>query len=715
MFFQTSKENQVFLPLWVDKFSLGTDNKIYFYTIGGTGILSQNMYEKIILDETENVIYLSEIDTYRLVYMNRSCRELLGIETDEGYLGRPCYEVLQGFCSPCAFCTNPYLKEDSFYTWKCYNRMLKRHFTLNDKILKLPDNRRLRLEIATDITETETLHQELHHRLNSEKTLLRCIQTLAEIENIQTAIHQLLKIIAGFYGGERAYIFEIDYAKQTCSNTYEWCSEGITREIDNLQQIPLSTISGWLDAFRCRGEFCLHAVESTLDKKSSEYRILAAQNIDSLIAAPLMENDSITGFIGVDNPAAGTNDLNLLTSVSYFIVNDIQKRKMTARLKKMSYIDLLTGLFNRNKYTEFLQSLGQGSCSSLGIVYMDLNGLKVANDTCGHKYGDHLIKKTADLFGPLFNPNAFRIGGDEFVAVCPDMEEKVFHSLIQRLRASVEKDPQISVSIGSVWNSAPCDPTALISRADHLMYLEKQAYYKKTIHVGYNQCSGIAAQLLKDLSDGRFIVHLQPRMELQTGKVTGAEALIRRKEESGSLMMPGKFLPLYESEGLVHYIDIYVLETVCKMLRSWRNRELPPVRITVNLSSKTFLEPDILLKVQTLCEIYRIPPEYLCLKQSDLTEKLDSPVPETVLEQFLKAGFFISANQESTITSRVLVERSLLKDSGNIHEMPTAEEIETQEQISLLGEAGYLYGQGFYYSSPVTIQEFEQRFLQTSL
>ena len=119
---------------------------------------------------------------------------------------------------------------------------------------------------------------------------------------------------------------------------------------------------------------------------------------------------------------------------------------------------------------------------------------------------------------------------------------------------------------------------------------------------------------MNDLSSGRFVVHLQPKMELQTGKVIGAEALVRRREISGSLVMPGKFLPLYESEGLAQHIDLFVLETVCRMLRRWRSNRLSPVRITVNLSSHTLLEPEILPKVQTLCEIYRIPPEYLCLK-----------------------------------------------------------------------------------------------------
>ena len=243
------------------------------------------------------------------------------------------------------------------------------------------------------------------------------------------------------------------------------------------------------------------------------------------------------------------------------------------------------------------------------------------------------------------------------------------------------------------------------------MYLEKQAYYKKTIHGSESQFSGIAAQLMNDLSSGRFVVHLQPKMELQTGKVIGAEALVRRREISGSLVMPGKFLPLYESEGLAQHIDLFVLETVCRMLRRWRSNRLSPVRITVNLSSHTLLEPEILPKVQTLCEIYRIPPEYLCLKLSDLTDCSASPELEQALEQFLKAGFYISTNQDSSFASRILVERSPAGNGENIQEIPTAEGIETSEQLNRLGEAGYLYGQGFYYSSPVSISEFEKRFL----
>ena len=144
-----------------------------------------NAYEKMILDEMESAVYLSETDTFRLLYMNRYCRRLLGIrDNEEDYVGRPCYEVLQGLDSPCSFCTSSRLNEHTFYTWKRYNRKLNRWFVLKDKKLRLPDGRMARLEIASDITEAENLHLMLSRKLSREETLLRCVQTLSENENM---------------------------------------------------------------------------------------------------------------------------------------------------------------------------------------------------------------------------------------------------------------------------------------------------------------------------------------------------------------------------------------------------------------------------------------------------------------------------------------------------------------------------------------------------
>ena len=433
---------------------------------------------------------------------------------------------------------------------------------------------------------------------------------------------------------------------------------------------------------------------------------------ESLISVPLTENGTITGLIGVDNPSAGMEDLTLLTSVSYFIVNDIQKRKMTARLEKMSYIDLLTGQFNRNKYTEFLQILEHRPPSSLGVVYMDLNGLKIANDTYGHKYGDHLIKKAADMLAFSFHPYVFRIGGDEFIAFCPDIDEETFLQQAETLRQTAKSDTQVNVSIGSIWETAPYNLSALITEADNQMYLEKQSYYKQSIHGEYNHSFSLSRQVLNDISEGRFLIHLQPKVELQTGKITGAEALVRRKDPSGALVMPGKFLPLYESEGLIRHIDFFVLETVCQMLRRWIDQGKTPVRITVNLSSRTLLEHDIVRKVCSMCATYNVPPELLCLKLSDITGRTGRLPLVSAFEQFLQAGFYVSATRDSASGSHVSLEQAPYENGRIRTPVSTAGAVETSDQHNRLGEAGCQYGQGYYYSSPVTVSEFEKRFLE---
>lgn len=672
-----------------------------------------NAYEKMILDEMESAVYLSETDTFRLLYMNRYCRRLLGIrDNEEDYVGRPCYEVLQGLDSPCSFCTSSRLNEHTFYTWKRYNRKLNRWFVLKDKKLRLPDGRMARLEIASDITEAENLHLMLSRKLSREETLLRCVQTLSENENMQTAIFGLLKIIGEFYGGERACIFEFSPENDTYSNTCEWCAPGAEKKQQEQQQIPLASISLCLESYREKGSFCISPPDPVSDPTGALSRVLTDLKTESLISVPLTENGTITGLIGVDNPSAGMEDLTLLTSVSYFIVNDIQKRKMTARLEKMSYIDLLTGQFNRNKYMEFLQILEDSPPTSLGIVYMDLNGLKIANDTYGHKYGDHLIKKAADMLALSFQPYVFRTGGDEFIAFCPDIDEETFLQQAETLRQTAKSDTQVNVSIGSIWETAPYNLSALITEADNQMYLEKQSYYKQSIHGEYNHSFSLSRQVLNDISEGRFLIHLQPKVELQTGKITGAEALVRRKDPSGALVMPGKFLPLYESEGLIRHIDFFVLETVCQMLRRWIDQGKTPVRITVNLSSRTLLEHDIVRKVCSMCATYNVPPELLCLKLSDITGRTGRLPLVSAFEQFLQAGFYVSATRDSASGSHVSLEQAPYENGRIRTPVSTAGAVETSDQHNRLGEAGCQYGQGYYYSSPVTVSEFEKRFLE---
>lgn len=177
--------------------------------------------------------------------------------------------------------------------------------------------------IITDIDDMQKLLEQLEAKVHSESMLVRCIQTLAETENLQKALSRLLALIGEFYHGERTYIVEFYWDKNTMSNTYEWCDEGITAEIGNLQDLDISIVRDWLEAFEKEGSFYISSLEKDVDRTTSQYRILEQQYIDSLIAAPLIYKEQIVGFIGVDNPSENILHQDLLMSITHFIVHDI--------------------------------------------------------------------------------------------------------------------------------------------------------------------------------------------------------------------------------------------------------------------------------------------------------------------------------------------------------------------------------------------------------
>lgn len=360
----------------------------------------------IIVDESENIVYISDPETYEVIYLNQAMRETLDLAPGEEYGGRLCYELFQGLDSPCPFCTNHCINGEEFYTWKHYNEKLGKYFSLQDKLIEI-DGHQYRMEICVDVTESEIQHKKLKQRLSIEETLVRCIHTLSENKDMDMAIHSLLQIIGDFYQADRSYIFEYNYMEKTASNTYEWCRDKVVSYMENLQNVPFERISQLQENFDKKGAFYIHSHKKSMIENMPEYAVLRGQGIESLIAAPITEDETgdenneerelrLTGFIGVDNPRRGIEHIRLLQSVAFFVSNDIYKRRMFIKLQELSHIDALTGLGNRNYYLETVEALKKRKLESLGIVFIDINGLKYANDHFGHSYGDEMIRSVAE-------------------------------------------------------------------------------------------------------------------------------------------------------------------------------------------------------------------------------------------------------------------------------------------------------------------------------
>ena len=186
----------------------------------------------------------------------------------------------------------------------------------------------------------------------------------------------------------------------------------------------------------------------------------------------------MVGFLGVDNPRAHYDDATLLASIQFFVTNSLDRKKQQAYLEKLSYRDMLTGLYNRNRYIERLEAYKQVQDQQIGAICIDLNGLKKVNDEQGHRAGDELIVRAAGTIAGIFAEDAYRVGGDEFVVILLDVSREEFARKTEQLRRQMQEN-SVDASIGVVWQASTENLENLLRRADENMYREKKRYYSQ--------------------------------------------------------------------------------------------------------------------------------------------------------------------------------------------------------------------------------------------
>ena len=315
---------------------------------------------------------------------------------------------------------------------------------------------------------------EVEERLSISMTLNQSVKALSANADTDAAINELLGIINAYFDADRCYIFETIHDGKALKNTYEHVRAGVSAQIENLQDVPIDVISIWMASFEKNEAYFM----STLDqeKGSASYNMLQEQQVDRLLAVPLKKQDEIIGFLGVDNPRNHYNDPTLLSSIQYFIINSVERKERQQLLETLSYRDMLTGLYNRNKYIQVLEANEGKILHDVGVAYMDLNGLKKMNDEKGHEAGDQLIRAAADALTDVFPGQAFRVGGDEFVIAQDGISETAFTEKIDQLRKGMERR-KVSVSVGHQWAAEEHDIEEMLKRADHRMYEEKKKYH----------------------------------------------------------------------------------------------------------------------------------------------------------------------------------------------------------------------------------------------
>lgn len=451
--------------------------------------------------------------------------------------------------------------------------------------------------------------------------------------------------------------------------------------------------------------------------------------------------------------------INDMAEKIYRLVKGV-KEEADDQIEHMAFHDDLTDLPNRRKFREVvtaeIEKAKNDQQTEFAVMYLDLDGFKTVNDSLGHSYGDKLLVLITERLKAIIEKVGIlaRLGGDEFTAMIPlaNIENKTeFVKLIckQLIRSfdkyfELEGDKiSITISIGvALYPKDGQDHDTLLRNADAAMYVAKTSgkrqfvYYLPYMNEELRERIELERNLRNALENEELSLHYQPQINAKTGKIVGVEVLLRWFHKDFGMVPPGKFIPIMEKSNLINDVGEWVLRKACEQNKKWQEQGLDKISVSVNVSARQFQQADLVEMVETILYETGLDPKYLTI---EITE---STAMENIRESFEKMnalkrlGVHIAIDDFGTGHSSLRylksfpldtlkIDRTFINDIDrftNGTEIVTAiialahslriglvaEGVEEEKQLKFLLDNNCNIIQGFLFSRPLPVQEFEQ-------
>lgn len=432
--------------------------------------------------------------------------------------------------------------------------------------------------------------------------------------------------------------------------------------------------------------------------------------------------------------------------IRHRVASIINLRETSAMMNLMEY-DRLTGLYSKEFfYQKVRRILDQNPEKQYDIICSDIENFKLVNDVFGVKNGDRLLRYIADHVLPSVGGNGIfgRMSSDIFVCLMErgaeyttDLFERANQELNQFTDAGtlVMKwgiyritDPTISVD-------QMCDRAALAIESIKGRYGKYFAYYDENLRKKMLLEQSITDSMETALATKQFLIYLQPKYNIQTGRLSGAEALVRWLHSERGFLSPGEFIPLFEKNGFITKLDQYIWEGTCALIRNWMDRGLPVVPISVNVSRADIYNENLPVILKSMVERYQLSPAQLHL---EITESAYTENPKQIIDtvaalrdlgfviemddfgsgysslnmlnelpiDVLKLDIKFIQNETAKVGKRSIL-RFIIELARWMNLQVIAEGVETEEQMQKLLAINCRYAQGYYLARPVPNEEFE--------
>ena len=468
------------------------------------------------------------------------------------------------------------------------------------------------------------------------------------------------------------------------------------------------------------------------------------------------------GFeIPIEDSVAPIHDREGQATGAVMVFRDVSAAQaMALQMAHSAQHDFLTGLPNRmllNDRVNHAIALAPRHRKKVAVLFLDLDGFKHINDSLGHPTGDKLLQSIAKrLVECVRNSDTVsRQGGDEFVVLLSEVEQAEDAAITSRrmLQAVAEAhsidqhDLHVTTSIGvSVYPDDGLDAETLIKNADTAMYQAKEngrqsyQFFKPAMNVRAVERQSIEESLRRALERQEFALHYQPKINLKTGEITGAEALIRWAHPTRGLLSPGQFIPVAEDCGLILPIGNWVLREACLQARVWKNAGLPAMTMAVNISAMQFRDENFLQGVFAILKETGLDPKFLELELTESVLMKHAETAQSILTTLRASGVQLAVDDFGTGYSSLSYLRkfpvdALKIDQSFVRQITTtpeettivtavismarslklrvvAEGVETPEELAFLQAHDCDEAQGYYFSRPLAPPQFAT-FLET--
>ncbi|MDR3390803.1 MAG: EAL domain-containing protein [Sulfuriferula sp.] len=502
-----------------------------------------------------------------------------------------------------------------------------------------------------------------------------------------------------------------------------------------------------------------HLIDGVTRERLTDPMIMAInenQSVGLNINSVLIRRDGFEAPI--EDSAAPIHDRGGHVTGAVIVFHDVSEaRSMVQKMSHSAQHDYLTDLPNRlllnDRLTQTI-ALAHRSHKHLAILFIDLDHFKDINDTMGHLIGDKLLQSVAKRLSAAVrhSDTVSRQGGDEFIILLNDVEHamaagysasKILSTMAEQHTVD-EHNIDVTISIGiSIFPEDGTDAETLLKNADAAMYHAKEngrnnyQFFKQDMHDKAVERLFLERGLRQALMHNEFILHFQPKVNLQTGVITGSEALIRWLHPTRGLLLPEQFIKIAEESGLIVPIGQWVLREACRQARAWHNLGLARIPIAVNISSVEFRQETLLDNIRTALAETGLEPQYLEIEltESVLLQNIESTT--SVLHALKDIGIQIAIDDFGTGYSSLSylhhfpvdtlkIDQSFVRDmdkgngeativsaiiglGNNLKLRVSAEGVETQNQLAFLQAERCEEGQGVYFAPPVDAQAFATR------